>query len=99
MIRDASIPNEDKFQWVKLHALGKNVKEWNIPKSDEASKFATEMILHTLLEASNNKVGCYVNLPERAIKWLVRSAQVAFKKEASFIELKAPINITGDFHG
>jgi len=59
---------------VKLHALGKNIKEWSIPNSDNASKFAADMILHTLLEATNFKVGVFVHLPEKALKWLVRSA-------------------------
>lgn len=52
-----------------------------------------------LNEASSLKVGTYVNLHEKAIKWLIREAQEILKKEPTFIELESPIKVTGDFHG
>ncbi len=57
------------------------------------------MILFMLNEASSFKVGTYVNLHEKAIKWLIREAQEILKKEPTLIELESPIKVTGDFHG
>ena len=57
------------------------------------------MILFQLLEVQNQKVGTYVNLHEKAIRWLIRESQDIFKKEPSLIELESPIKVTGDFHG
>ena len=46
MVRRADIQNKDKLEWVKQHAIGKNTTaEWEVPKSDNACKFAVDMIL------------------------------------------------------
>lgn len=44
-------------------------------------------------------MGTYVNLHERAIRWLIKESQEIFKKEPSLVELESPIKVTGDFHG
>jgi hypothetical protein len=45
------------------------------------------------------KINTNINLPEKAIKWIIKEAQEVFKKEPSLLELESPIKITGDFHG
>ena len=57
------------------------------------------MVLHQLNEAKNMKVNTFINLNERAIKWLIRECQEVIKKEPTLLELEAPIKVTGDFHG
>lgn len=57
------------------------------------------MILHQLNEAQSLKVGTYINLPEKSIKWIIKEAQEIFKKESTLVELEGPIKVTGDFHG
>lgn len=57
------------------------------------------MIIHQLLDAKRLKVGSYVNLNDRAIKWLIKEAQQIFKKEPMLLELEGPLKVTGDFHG
>ena len=91
------MPLDEKLNLVKIY--GKNSKEWTIPRSARAREFALDMILHQLNEAQNLKVGTYINLPERAIKWLIKEAQEILKKEPTLIELESPIKVTGDFHG
>lgn len=44
-------------------------------------------------------MGTFINLHEKAIRWIIREAQEIFKKEPSLLELESPIKITGDFHG
>lgn len=44
-------------------------------------------------------MGTYVNLNDRAIKWLIKEAQSIFRKEPMLLELEGPIKVTGDFHG
>ena len=69
LIRSKEVPVEDKLSLVKMY--GKNSKEWMQPRSARAREFALDMILHQLNEANNLKVGTYINLHEKAIKWLV----------------------------
>lgn len=45
------------------------------------------------------KVGTYINLPEKAIKWLIKEIQEILKKESTLLELESPVKVTGDFHG
>jgi len=52
-----------------------------------------------LTEASNFKVGTYVNLQDKAIRWLIKESQEILKKEPTLLEIEGPIRITGDFHG
>ncbi len=44
-------------------------------------------------------MGTYINLHDKAIRWLIKEAQEIFKKEPTLLELEGPIKITGDFHG
>jgi hypothetical protein len=44
-------------------------------------------------------VGTYIELPAKAISWLIKEATIVIKKEPSLLELESPIKITGDFHG
>jgi len=57
------------------------------------------MMLHLLNEASACKVGTYINLNDKSIRWIIKEVQEIFKKEPSLIELTGPIKVTGDFHG
>uniref|UniRef100_A0A7S3FTV2 Serine/threonine-protein phosphatase n=1 Tax=Strombidium rassoulzadegani TaxID=1082188 RepID=A0A7S3FTV2_9SPIT len=57
------------------------------------------MILSQLTDAKNQKIGTYVNLNDKAIKWLIKEAQLIFRKEPMLLELEGPIKVTGDFHG
>ena len=57
------------------------------------------MILHQLTEVQNLKIGTYINLHEKSIRWLIKEAQEILKKEPSLLELESPIKVTGDFHG
>lgn len=61
--------------------------------------FEVEMILHKLNQAKQNQIGKYVKLHEKQIKWLIKKAKEEFQQESTLLELEAPINITGDFHG
>ena len=72
LIRSKDVPLDEKLNLVKIY--GKNSKEWTIPRSARAREFAIDMCLHQLNEAQNLKVGTYINLPERAIKWLIKEA-------------------------
>jgi serine/threonine-protein phosphatase PP1 catalytic subunit len=96
-IRDPNIPVEDKVSLVKIY--GKNSKEWVIPRSSNAREFAIDMILHQLTDAQNMKVGTYINLHDKAIRWVIKEAQEIVKKEPTLLELEGPIRVTGDFHG
>lgn len=58
-----------------------------------------DMILFMLNEANNFKVGTYIELPDKAVKWLIKEVQEIFKAESTLLELTAPIKVTGDFHG
>jgi len=82
-----------------LKQYGKNVKEWMPPRTPRAKEFALDMILHQLNEAQTFKVGTYVNLPDKAIRWLIKEVQDIFKKEPTLLEINSPIKVTGDFHG
>ena len=55
-----------------MKQYGKNVKEWIAPKTPVTKRFALDMILYQLNEASTMKVGTYIDLPDKAIKWLIR---------------------------
>ena len=57
------------------------------------------MILYQLNEANSLRVGTFINLPEKAIKWLIREARTIFSNEHSLVELESPVKVTGDFHG
>ena len=46
-----------------------------------------DLVLHTLLEAKTYKVGVYVNLPEKVIKWLIAHATATFQTEPRLLEL------------
>ena len=70
MIRSPELNNDDKMNLIKLY--GKGVKDWTPPKSERVRQFALDMILHQLNEAKNMKVNTFINLNERAIKWLIR---------------------------
>lgn len=96
-IKSAEIPAEDKLNFMKIY--GKNSKDWNIPRSAKAKQFALDMILFMLTDAQNQKVGTYVNLHDKAIRWLIKEAQEILKKEPTLLEIEGPIRITGDFHG
>ena len=96
-IRDPNIPVEDKVSLVKIY--GKNSKEWVIPRSSNAREFAIDMILHQLTDAQNLKVGTFVNLHDKAIRWVIKEAQEILKKEPSLLEIEGPVRVTGDFHG
>jgi serine/threonine-protein phosphatase PP1 catalytic subunit len=69
------------------------------PRTAIAREFALDMILLQLNEAQTMKVGTYINLHEKAIKWIIKEVQDIFKKEPSLLELTSPIKVTGDFHG
>lgn len=97
MIQQADISVDEKVSLVKQY--GKNAKEWVLPRTAKAREFALDMILHQLNDAQNQKIGTFVNLNEKAIRWVIREAQEIFKKEPSLLELESPIKITGDFHG
>jgi hypothetical protein len=97
IIQNPNIPVDDKLNMLKVY--GKNSKEWLLPRSTRAREFAIQMIIHELLDAKKQRVGTYVNLNERAIKWLVKEAQLVFRKEPMLLELEGPIKVTGDFHG
>ena len=45
------------------------------------------------------KIGTFINLPEKAVKWLIKEAQEIFKKDTTLIEIESPVKVTGDFHG
>jgi hypothetical protein len=96
-IRDPSISTEDKVSLVKIY--GKNSKDWVIPRSANAREFAIDMILHQLTEAQNLKVGTFINLHDKAIRWIIKEAQEILKKEPTLIEIEGPVRVTGDFHG
>jgi len=44
-------------------------------------------------------MGYLVSLDIDCIKWLIREMRTKLKAEANLLELEAPINICGDFHG
>ena len=52
-----------------------------------------------LNDAKNYKVGTFIELNDKAIKWLIKEVQEIFKRESSLVELTSPILVTGDFHG
>jgi len=52
-----------------------------------------------LKDAKNLKVGTFINLPDKSIRWLVKEAQEILKKEPTLLEIEGPVNVTGDFHG
>lgn len=97
LIRSPELSNDEKLSLVKQ--FGKGVKEWNPPKTDRVKAFAVDMILYQLNEAKSLKVNTFINLHERAIKWLIRECQEVLKTEPTLLELEAPIKVTGDFHG
>ena len=69
------------------------------PKNLKARGFAVDFIMDQLLDAKKLKVGTYIVLPEKAIRWLVKETLAIIKNEPSLLELEGPINVTGDFHG
>ena len=69
----------------KMH--GKNAREWMIPKSEKAREFALDQILLQLNDASNLKVGTYVNINDKALRWVIKEAQDALKQEPTLLEL------------
>jgi hypothetical protein len=70
-----------------------------VPKTGEARLFSVESIIQRLTDSSNVKIGSYIDLPEKAIKWLIKEAQMIIKDESTLIELEGPVKVTGDFHG
>lgn len=40
-----------------------------------------------------------MKLAEKEIKWLIGKAKLLFDMEPTLLEIRAPVNITGDFHG
>ena len=44
-------------------------------------------------------MGYAVNIESDCILWLIREARKLFKRESNLLELTAPINVFGDFHG
>ena len=97
MIRNPDITTEDKQNLVKIY--GKNSKEWTQPRSQIAREFALDMILYQLHDAKNQRVGTFINLPDKSIRWIIKEAQEIFKKEPTLLEIEGPIRVTGDFHG
>jgi len=45
------------------------------------------------------KIGTYINLHDKAIRWVIKEVQDIFKKEPTLLEINSPIKVTGDFHG
>ena len=41
----------------------------------------------------------FINLPEKAIKWLIKEYLNIINKEPMLLELEGPIKVCGDFHG
>jgi hypothetical protein len=70
-----------------------------MPKTQNEIDFALDLIIRDLNKAKQLKVGTYVNLQKKQIQWLLNRATAIFKKEPTLLELEAPINIAGDFHG
>jgi serine/threonine-protein phosphatase PP1 catalytic subunit len=44
-------------------------------------------------------MGYIINLEAECIAWLIRETRKLFRKEPNLIELEAPMNVFGDFHG
>lgn len=70
-----------------------------MPRTPDEKSFALDMILHMLNEATKFKVGTYVEIPDKAIRWIIKEVQDIFKHESTLLELTSPIKVTGDFHG
>ena len=45
------------------------------------------------------KTTAFIDPPLDSIKWLIKEAQGIFRREPNLLEVEAPINICGDFHG
>ena len=69
-MRSADLSADDKLSLLKTY--GKGAKDWTPPKSARVREFALDMILHQLNEAQTMKVNTFINLHEKAIKWLIR---------------------------
>ena len=53
---------------------------------------------HTMKKKGDmNKLN--VDVPEACVRWLIKESQQILKREPTLLELEAPINICGDFHG
>ena len=74
-------------------------REWKHPTNQLEKEKALDDIIEQLNDASNQKVGTLVNLPDKAIKWICKEAQDIIKNEPTLLELEGPIKCTGDFHG
>ena len=70
MIRNPDISNDEKLNLVKVY--GKNSKEWTQPRSERESQFALDNIIYQLNDAKNMKVGTFINLPDKSIRWLIK---------------------------
>jgi serine/threonine-protein phosphatase PP1 catalytic subunit len=44
-------------------------------------------------------VGTFVNIQDKALRWIIKEAQELLKSEPTLLELEGPIKVTGDFHG
>ena len=58
-----------------------------------------EFIIYQLYHKKAEEMGYLVSLDIDCIKWLIREMRTKLKAEANLLELEAPINICGDFHG
>ena len=58
-----------------------------------------DIVIFQLLEAKTFKVGTFIDIHEKSIKYIVKEAVEVFKNESTLLELESPLKITGDFHG
>ena len=81
--------------------MSKESKEWVDPENDKESTLMLDVLIDKLTEPLRKKlqVGTKVNIHEGAIKCVINMATELFKQETPLLELEAPINVTGDFHG
>jgi len=61
---------KDNISLEKMH--GRAAKEWRVPQNDKAREYALDEIISSLNEGHNLKVGTYVTLQDKAIRWLIK---------------------------
>lgn len=70
MIKSGNLDTNQKLNYLKLY--GKATKDWPVPKTAVEKQFALDMIIYQLTEANKFKVGTLIDLPDKAIRWMIK---------------------------
>jgi hypothetical protein len=75
--------------------------KWKLPSNENEVSFVLDHVIHLLTYQKENpkNMGYRVTIDLDTLAWMIREIRKVLKKEASLVELEAPVVVLGDVHG